>query len=293
MSHDQLRVLMEHGEEMGCINMSAFTALVQELELDDDELNGLYEQIEGRGIELTDDCGLPEVDGVDLRERRGRRDDDRLAAALPQRGRALSAPDRRRGGRAREGDRARRQAREGPHGQLEPPSRRVDREEVPGPRPAADRPDPGRDHRPDPRGREVRLAPRLQVLDVCDLVDPPGGAARRREQVAHDPHPRPHRRARAEDGARRARARVAARTRADGRRGRREGEAEPQARARRCALPRARLRASTSRSAKTATPRSAISSRRSRATSRRRSSSRSATTRSTARSRRCRSASSS
>ena len=49
MSHDQLRVLMEHGEEIGCINMSAFTALVQELELDDDELNGLYEQIEEHG----------------------------------------------------------------------------------------------------------------------------------------------------------------------------------------------------------------------------------------------------
>src|SRR5256714_6092969 len=62
MSYDQLRVLMEHGEEIGCINMSAFTALVQELELDDDELNGLYEQIEHRGIELTDDCGLPEVE---------------------------------------------------------------------------------------------------------------------------------------------------------------------------------------------------------------------------------------
>jgi RNA polymerase primary sigma factor len=61
MSQDQLRLLMEHGEEMGCINMSAFTALVQELELDDEELNGLYEQIEGRGIELTDDCSLPEV----------------------------------------------------------------------------------------------------------------------------------------------------------------------------------------------------------------------------------------
>src|SRR6059058_3265165 len=62
MSADQqLRALMEHGEEMGCINMSAFTALVQELDLDDEELNGLYEQIEERGIELTDDCGLPEV----------------------------------------------------------------------------------------------------------------------------------------------------------------------------------------------------------------------------------------
>jgi len=57
----QLRALMEHGEEIGCINMSAFTQLVQELELDDEELNGLYEQIEHRGIDLTDDCSLPEV----------------------------------------------------------------------------------------------------------------------------------------------------------------------------------------------------------------------------------------
>jgi RNA polymerase primary sigma factor len=61
MSYEHLRILMEHGEEMGCINMSAFTALVQELDLDEDELNGLYEQIEQRGIELTDDCGLPEL----------------------------------------------------------------------------------------------------------------------------------------------------------------------------------------------------------------------------------------
>ena len=58
----QLRALMEYGEEIGCINMSAFNALVQDLELDDEELSGLYEQIEERGIELTDDCGLPEVD---------------------------------------------------------------------------------------------------------------------------------------------------------------------------------------------------------------------------------------
>jgi RNA polymerase primary sigma factor len=60
-AEQQLRALMEHGEEMGCINMSLFTQIVQELDLDDDELNGLYEQIETRGIDLTDDCGLPEV----------------------------------------------------------------------------------------------------------------------------------------------------------------------------------------------------------------------------------------
>jgi RNA polymerase primary sigma factor len=58
----QLRALMEAGEEMGCINMSFFNQLIQELDLDDEELNGLYEQIEQRGIDITDDCGLPEVE---------------------------------------------------------------------------------------------------------------------------------------------------------------------------------------------------------------------------------------
>ena len=61
-AEQQLRALMEHGDEIGCINMSAFTQLVQELELDDDELNGLYEQIEQRGIDLTDDCSLPDAE---------------------------------------------------------------------------------------------------------------------------------------------------------------------------------------------------------------------------------------
>ena len=160
-----------------------------------------------------------------LRERRRRRDDDRLAPAVPQRGRPLPAAHGGGGGRAREAHRARRQGGEGPDDQLEPPPRRVDREALPGARPVAARPDPGGDHRADPRGREVRLAPRLQVLDVRDVVDPAGRAARRREQVAHDPHPRAHRRARAEDRARRARADAAARAAADRRGGREEGGA--------------------------------------------------------------------
>ena len=62
MSYDQLRALMEYGEEQGCVNLSAFTTLVTELELDDEEVSGLYEQLEERGIDLTDDCGLPDVE---------------------------------------------------------------------------------------------------------------------------------------------------------------------------------------------------------------------------------------
>ncbi|HUZ16546.1 MAG TPA: sigma-70 family RNA polymerase sigma factor [Gaiellaceae bacterium] len=60
MSHDQLRALMEHGEEHGCVNLSAFTQLLTELEIDDEEMESLYQQLEDHGIELTDDCSLPD-----------------------------------------------------------------------------------------------------------------------------------------------------------------------------------------------------------------------------------------
>src|SRR5256886_7803243 len=61
MSHDQLRALMEHAEEAGCVNLSAFTQVLTELELDDEEVAALYDQFEEHGIELTDDCSLPDV----------------------------------------------------------------------------------------------------------------------------------------------------------------------------------------------------------------------------------------
>ena len=57
----------------------------------------------------------------------------------------------------------------------QPPARRVDREEVHRPRDVVPGPDPGRQHRPDPGGREVRLREGLQVLDVRRR----GGSARR------------------------------------------------------------------------------------------------------------------
>jgi RNA polymerase primary sigma factor len=62
MSQDQLRMLMEQGEELGCISLSTFTALLQELELDDEEVADLYEKLEEKGIEMTDDCGLLDID---------------------------------------------------------------------------------------------------------------------------------------------------------------------------------------------------------------------------------------
>jgi RNA polymerase primary sigma factor len=62
MSHEQLKALMDHGGEVGCVNLSAFTAVLQELDLDDDEIASLYEKLDEKGIEVTDDCSLPEVE---------------------------------------------------------------------------------------------------------------------------------------------------------------------------------------------------------------------------------------
>ena len=77
---------------------------------------------------------------------------------------------------------------------------------LPRPGPRLPGPDPGGHRRPDPRGREVRLAARSEVLDVRHLVDPPGRGAWTRRQVAHRAAAGARRRAAAEDQPRRAHA---------------------------------------------------------------------------------------
>ena len=77
-------------------------------------------------------------------------------------------------------------------GRGEPPPRDLDRQEVHEPRPAVPGPDPGRQHRPHEGGRQVRIPPRLQVLDLRDVVDPPGHHALDRRPGPHDPHPGAH-----------------------------------------------------------------------------------------------------
>ncbi|CAA9493336.1 MAG: RNA polymerase sigma factor RpoD, partial [uncultured Solirubrobacteraceae bacterium] len=68
------------------------------------------------------------------------------------------------------------------------------------------RPDPGGDARPRARGREVRLPQGLQVLDLRDVVDPPGDRPRAGRQGAHHPHPGPRGREAQQDRPRRAQA---------------------------------------------------------------------------------------
>ena len=129
------------------------------------------------------------------------------------------------------------------------------------PRPQLPRPDPGGLARPDPRGREVRLPQGLQVLDLRDLVDPPGRHAGDRGQGADDPDPGAHGREAEQGRAHRAPARPAARTRAAARRDRRRARDDDRARcARSCGWRSIRSR-SRSRSARRRTPSSATSSR--------------------------------
>ena len=57
MTDGQLGPLLEAGEEAGCMNLSEFSAAIQDLELDEEELASLYADVEQRGIVLSDDCG--------------------------------------------------------------------------------------------------------------------------------------------------------------------------------------------------------------------------------------------
>ena len=64
--------------------------------------------------------------------------------------------------------------------------RDLDRQEIHQPRPAVPRPDPGRQYRADEGGGQIRIPPRLQILHLCDVVDPPGDHAQR-SPIRHAP----------------------------------------------------------------------------------------------------------
>src|SRR6266571_9165402 len=53
---DPIALLLEHGEEHGCVHLTELHDLVQKFELEDEDVENLMEKLEARGIELTDDC---------------------------------------------------------------------------------------------------------------------------------------------------------------------------------------------------------------------------------------------
>jgi len=58
---ERLRALLEQGEEAGCLNLSAVNEFLQEADLDEEQVEGFFEQLEDRHIPLTDDCARPDA----------------------------------------------------------------------------------------------------------------------------------------------------------------------------------------------------------------------------------------
>jgi RNA polymerase primary sigma factor len=56
MTQDPIAVLVEHGEEHGCVHMTELYEIVQRLEMEEEDIESLLERLESHGIELTDDC---------------------------------------------------------------------------------------------------------------------------------------------------------------------------------------------------------------------------------------------
>jgi RNA polymerase primary sigma factor len=61
MAQDLIHGLIELGEREGCVELSEVARVVEAAELDDDESERLYEDLQRRGIELSDDCGRSSV----------------------------------------------------------------------------------------------------------------------------------------------------------------------------------------------------------------------------------------
>ncbi len=201
------RTFLENAEEAGLLDELTIDAFAIEHDLDEDEIGALRAELAERGVEIVESAsadadGATEDDVAPVRvthEASGTTDSLTLFMNAAGRYPLLTAAEEvMLAKRVERGD----ACREGADDQLEPAPRRLDREALPGPRPAAGRPRPGGRDRAEPCRREVRLAPRLQVLDVRHLVDPPGLPACGREPVGHDPRAGTRPRAAGQAGAR-------------------------------------------------------------------------------------------
>ncbi len=64
ITSDQVDALIARSGEQGCVNLSHLNELVQEQELEDEDIRALYEQLEERAIEVSDDCGKESDDST-------------------------------------------------------------------------------------------------------------------------------------------------------------------------------------------------------------------------------------
>ena len=232
---EELRTLISQGRERGYLTFEEIAGTLEEVEVTKEQVQDLHAYLIEHGVDVIAEDGLTAYkEAKEEATSRGQSKKpeldltvepslDSLRLYLRSIGRVdlLTAA---RGDRARQADRAGRHRRQAPHGGGQPAARRLDREGLPRPRAELPGPDPGGLARSDPGGREVRLPPRLQVLDLRHVVDPPGRDKGDRRQGAHHPDPRPHGREAEPGHPRRAPARAADGPRARAGRDRRGAE---------------------------------------------------------------------
>ncbi len=56
MDSDPISALLDHADEHGCVHMTELYEVVQRLELAEEEIEALLEQLDERGVDVTDDC---------------------------------------------------------------------------------------------------------------------------------------------------------------------------------------------------------------------------------------------
>jgi RNA polymerase primary sigma factor len=57
MAHDEISALLAKAEDSGCLELSEVHELVERLDLQEEEIDRLYQDAQGRDIEIADDCG--------------------------------------------------------------------------------------------------------------------------------------------------------------------------------------------------------------------------------------------
>ncbi len=64
MESEAIGVLVEHGEEHGCVHLTELYEVAHRLELDENEVATLIARLENQGIDLTDDCSRLVEEGL-------------------------------------------------------------------------------------------------------------------------------------------------------------------------------------------------------------------------------------
>src|SRR5215204_3540420 len=64
MADEHVTALIQLGEREGCVELSEVSRAIEEAGLDEDDVERLYQDIQQRGIELSDDCGRSATDST-------------------------------------------------------------------------------------------------------------------------------------------------------------------------------------------------------------------------------------